>query len=100
DGGNAKREAKRLQDEGKCARELGFDVEYEDVGPVNRLPALRFADQMQFHPLRYVSALARIAASKGVRIFEHTEAESFESNCAMAEGHRIEFNDVVIATHV
>lgn len=41
-------------------------------------PCLRFPRQAQFHPLKYLDALARVIETKGGRIFNKTRAEEFK----------------------
>jgi len=91
-----------LRDEAELARELGFDVEMDGVNPVTKSTAIVFSDQMRFHPLKYLRALAQDAARHGARIFETTEVAAFEDDPqrVTATGHHIRYQRVVIATHV
>ena len=91
-----------LREEADLARELGFDVEMDGVNPVTGSTAIVFPDQMRFHPLKYLRALAQDAARHGARIFENTEVAAFEEDPqrVTAAGHDIRYQKVVIATHV
>jgi glycine/D-amino acid oxidase-like deaminating enzyme/nitrite reductase/ring-hydroxylating ferredoxin subunit len=91
-----------LQEEAKRAREWGFDCGFVGEDPVTRMPAVRFRDQMKFHPLRYLQALAGLAAASGARLFEHTEVTEFleQPDRACARGHTIRYQTVLLATHV
>jgi len=95
-------ERKELEDEAEIAYEMGFEVAMVDRVPPTGTPGIRFEGQMKFHPLRYLFALARAAASEGVEIFEGTNVSEFgeEPLHVIANGHRITFGKVVIATHV
>jgi glycine/D-amino acid oxidase-like deaminating enzyme/nitrite reductase/ring-hydroxylating ferredoxin subunit len=44
----------------------------------NTGPCLRFPRQAQFHPLKYLDALAQAIEAKGGRIFNNTHAEEFK----------------------
>ena len=44
----------------------------------NTGPCLRFPRQAQFHPLKYLNALARATEAKGGRIFNKTHVEEFK----------------------
>lgn len=93
-------EWKRLRKEGRMAREMGFEVEFIESDPVRGLPALRFPDQMKFHPRKYLNGLLDEAERLGLRAYERSEVSAFKKDHAEANGHRIGFDQVVIATHV
>ncbi len=65
--------------------------------------AVRVANQAQFHPRRYLLALADDIVRRGGRIFEHTRAVGLDEGhpCTVTTdaGHRITAPHVVIATH-
>jgi glycine/D-amino acid oxidase-like deaminating enzyme/nitrite reductase/ring-hydroxylating ferredoxin subunit len=89
-----------LRKEAEIARMFGFDAEFiEDAPPTGR-PGIRFPNQLKFHPLRYLHALAVEATKLGARIHEHTDVEGFDGNHVTANGFRIGFDHVVVATHV
>jgi len=91
-----------LQVESEMAHQFGFDVRFEESGPVTGRPCIRFAGQMEFHPLKYLRALAAAAVKAGARIFENCEVTAFEEDPLLvhAGGHVIRYKKVVIATHV
>ena len=95
-------EVRKMEEEAEMARSLGFDVRLLDnVTPTGR-PGLLFASQMKFHPLKYLHALAAEAQRAGVRIHELSDVGDFGENPrhVIANGHRVTFDHVVIATHV
>lgn len=96
------RERDRLFKEAAEARDMGFDVTPVQSVLPSGAPGIRFEGQMKFHPLKYISGIASLAADRGVRIFEHTNVTSFggEPDNVMANGHRIVFQKVIVATHV
>lgn len=99
---DVQKEAGHLRQEARLAAELGFDARFVDAAPVFGRPAMRVANQLKFHPTKYLWGLAQKIMQKGGRIFEHTEATDFEESPrrAKAGGHTIRFEHVVFATHV
>jgi hypothetical protein len=65
-----------LADESEDAKDLGIKASFLDTVPLpfEVKAALRFDEQAQFHPLKYLKALARECSDKGALIFENTEA--------------------------
>ena len=102
DGADIQKEARELEAEAALAAELGFDAAYVESAPLLDRPAIRFANQLKFHPLKYHTALAQRIPGDGSHVFEKTEAGVFcaERGHLMANGHRIRFDYVVLATHV
>lgn len=56
--------------------------------------AIRFQNQAQFHPLKFVSEIVR-----GLPIYEHTTARAFEGNAVITDGGRIKARKIIVATH-
>jgi glycine/D-amino acid oxidase-like deaminating enzyme/nitrite reductase/ring-hydroxylating ferredoxin subunit len=97
-----------LEDEARVAREIGFDVEVLDRAPLPfaTAGALRFANQAQFNPAKYLVGLANGVTQAGGRIFENTRVGSVKRR-AGGKGWRIESGgrhldaeSVVVATHI
>jgi glycine/D-amino acid oxidase-like deaminating enzyme/nitrite reductase/ring-hydroxylating ferredoxin subunit len=93
--------------EAEAAREAGLSAEL--VGEVNELPfsvtaAVRFDDQAEFHPLRYLHGIAAAAVTAGCAIHEHSRAVGVSegSPCRIeTEGGATLYADrVVVATHL
>ncbi len=67
-------------------------------------PCLRFPDQAQFHPLKYLNGLAQAILGKGGRIFTRTHAAAIHGGSrprvATASGHTVTCASVVVATNV
>ncbi len=93
-------ESSILEQEAQLARKLGFDVTYLNQDPVTGLPCLYFPGQMKFHPRRYLAALVSEAVRAGAIIHEHTDVTAFQDGHVIANGHRITYHHVIIATHV
>lgn len=95
-----------LDKELAAARRAGLSVEPVDRAPLSTFDtgrALRFRNQGQFHPLKYLNALALAIARDGGRIFAHTHAATIEDGQpAMVRtqaGHTIKVRAVVVATN-
>jgi glycine/D-amino acid oxidase-like deaminating enzyme/nitrite reductase/ring-hydroxylating ferredoxin subunit len=95
-------EATRLRDEAALARELGFDASFVSTAPLWRRPGLSLANQLKFHPTKYVLALALGSAAQGAQIFEESEVAEFhdEPRRVQVNGHHISYDLAVLATHV
>lgn len=91
-----------LHDDAALAEEFGFHATYLDAVPVANGPGVRFANQAKFHPLKYLSALAKRIPGDGSYLFENTEVEEIQSEPLRVKcGRRVIHCDkVVVATHV
>jgi glycine/D-amino acid oxidase-like deaminating enzyme/nitrite reductase/ring-hydroxylating ferredoxin subunit len=92
-----------------------LDKEYEaakragvPVQKVNRVPgilkdvgqALEFADQAQFHPLKYLKAVCNAIVKNGGRIFTDTHAREIDENGITTDkGFSIRAEHIVVATN-
>jgi glycine/D-amino acid oxidase-like deaminating enzyme/nitrite reductase/ring-hydroxylating ferredoxin subunit len=101
-GADVREESERLCVEANIAAEMGFDAEFVEKAPLLARPAMRLANQLKFHPIKYAQALAREIVRTGGQIFENTEVTEFhnEPRQVSAGDHRIAFDLVVLATHV
>jgi glycine/D-amino acid oxidase-like deaminating enzyme/nitrite reductase/ring-hydroxylating ferredoxin subunit len=67
-------------------------------------PCLRYPNQAQFHPLRYLDGLAEAVTRLGGRIFTHTEATEImggpNASVKTRQGYRIACDNIVVATNV
>lgn len=81
------------------------DVELVARAPLSWIqgPVLRFRNQMQLHPAKYLAGLARAIERNGGRIFGHTHADTIEGGApALVQterGPQIRAGHVVVATH-
>lgn len=91
-----------LQADFDMSRELGIDATFLKSVPLVNRPGIRFSNQAKFHPLKYLSALAKIIHGDGCSIFEQSEAEDFLQRPwgVKANGRHIRCSYIVIATHV
>ena len=66
-------------------------------------PCLRFPRQAQFHPLKYLDALARAIEEKGGRIFNKTQADGFKDGApgqvTTGKGPVVSAGATVVATN-
>jgi len=95
----------KIKDEVETAAQLGIKASYLEEIPLN-IPikaAVRFEDQAQFHPRKYLLALAKEISSKGVQIYEQTRAVDIEENGSYVvttkDGNKVTAEKVIIASH-
>jgi glycine/D-amino acid oxidase-like deaminating enzyme/nitrite reductase/ring-hydroxylating ferredoxin subunit len=93
---------KTLQDELKVTRKVGIPtVLVESVpGMINQEgPALKYPDQAQFHPLKYLHGLAKAVIKYGGQIFTETHVTDIKEHEMMANGFKVKAEHVVVATN-
>ena len=98
-------EIQKIQDEAKIAADLGFAATYlEEIPlPIKVKAALRFDNQAQFHPLKYLIAVANLIPGNGSHIYENTMALDIQTENGYTittnAGYSIKAPNVIIATH-
>ena len=87
---------RKLERELKALDRLGFSAELTERLPLPfpTAGAVRFERQAQFHPLKFIAAIAR-----DLRIFEHTKVLELGPGKAVTNGGRISAEKIVAATH-
>ncbi len=97
--------AEDIRNEVEAASSLGIKASYLEKIPLP-LPikaAERFDNQAQFHPLKYLKALARKIPGQGSHIFEHTEAVNIDDNGSplvlTRGGNKVKAEKIIIASH-
>lgn len=96
---------KQLEDEAEAAANLGIKASCSQESPLpfKVKAALRFEDQAQFHPLKYLRVLAEMATNNDCTIFENTAIVDIEKTppyvVVSRNGKKIKANHVIIATH-
>lgn len=97
-----KDESENMREEFELAIELGFSAQFHHKGPIRGLPAVSYADQAIFHPLRYAAALAQAVEGDGSIVCEQSEfAEALDDPMAViVNGRTITCDHLIIATHV
>ena len=95
-----------LDREADAARRAGLDVEKVARAPLGTFdtgPALRFARQGQFHPLRYLSGLAKAVLGAGGQIYSGVHVEGFDggarAHVTTATGRTVAAKAIVVATN-
>ncbi len=91
----------QIETEAKTAASLGIkaNVIRELPIPVPVKSALVFENQAQFHPTKYLMALAKEINSKNQCIYENTQALDIEDNTVITTGGKIKAKYIVIASH-
>jgi glycine/D-amino acid oxidase-like deaminating enzyme/nitrite reductase/ring-hydroxylating ferredoxin subunit len=96
-----------LQNELAAAQRAGLsDVMWLNEGPVNISgggPCLKFPNQGQFHPLKYLNGLTEASLARGGRIFTDTHVKTVqggkEAHVETSTGHRVNAAAIVVATN-
>lgn len=96
----------KINNEAETARSLGIKASVIDKMPFN-IPikaALRFDNQAQFHPRKYLLKLAEEIIKNGCSIYEQTRAVHMEKNndsyiITTGQGKKVTSDIVVIASH-
>ncbi len=94
----------KIQNEAQTARNLGLPASFEENLPLTfkTYGAVRFNNQAQFHPVKYLNALAEEIHEDGCHIFENTRAlkiEGEEPVTITTDKGTIRARKVVQATH-
>lgn len=87
---------KKVEDEVNALHKLGYKADFrEDLPlPIKTVGAVRCEGQAQFHPLKFLSEIA-----KDLNIFEHTHIENVEGNRAFTEKYHIDAKKIIMAAH-
>jgi glycine/D-amino acid oxidase-like deaminating enzyme/nitrite reductase/ring-hydroxylating ferredoxin subunit len=91
-----------IEKEVEVAQRLGLPATLvRETGlPFDVLAAIRFDDQAQFHPTRYVAGLARTIPGDGSHVFEQSRAVDWEPTRVVTDQGTIIARHVVMATHL
>jgi glycine/D-amino acid oxidase-like deaminating enzyme/nitrite reductase/ring-hydroxylating ferredoxin subunit len=101
----ASRESLRdIEREVEAAQRAGLPASYTEETdlPYPVAGAIRFEQQAEFHPLRFVQALAALIPGEGSHVFEHTRATGVSDGtpCRVeTTGAPLTATHVVVATH-
>ena len=87
---------KKIQQEIKALGALGVAVAYSEAGelPIDVAGAVRIPKQAQFHPLKFLHAIAR-----NLPIYAHTKVTEFMPGSVKTNFGTIRYNKLIIATH-
>ncbi len=98
------RQRSTMEDEATAASEAGMPasfVEHTDL-PVDTVGAVKFTDQAQFHPRKWLLALAAEIESLGGHVIEGTRALTLSERRALVvhtDRGDVRARDVIVATH-
>jgi glycine/D-amino acid oxidase-like deaminating enzyme/nitrite reductase/ring-hydroxylating ferredoxin subunit len=98
-------EADSLRAEAEAARGAGLDAQYVDDTPLpfDVAGAVRLENQAQFHPRKYLLALAETIPGDGSHVFEQTTALDVDHGepCTVeTDRGRLRARDVIVATQL
>lgn len=86
----------------KTAQNAGVEIESVEVMPgiKDSSKSLKFPDQAQFHPMKYLKGLCDILNSRGVKIYTDTKADKIDhKGIVTKDGFEIKADYVVVATN-
>jgi Glycine/D-amino acid oxidases (deaminating) len=97
----------KIQNEVKAASSLGIKASYLDKTPLpfDIKAAVRFDNQAQFHPLKYLFTLAKEIPGDGSSIFEYTKVVDIDDKdnkkCVVVtnQGKKVTASKVIVASH-
>lgn len=95
----------KIENEEKTASELGIKASLADEIPF-QIPikvALKFDEQAQFHPRKFLLPLAKVISESGVKIYENSRVVNLEENgkitATTEQGKKVIADKVIIASH-
>lgn len=91
-----------IEEEAELARRLGLPASLtRETGlPFEVKAAMRWDNQAQFHPVRYVKGLAGTLEKDGVRVFEDSRVVDWSGDYVATDRARVKARHVVMATHL
>jgi glycine/D-amino acid oxidase-like deaminating enzyme/nitrite reductase/ring-hydroxylating ferredoxin subunit len=97
-------ELDKVREEAEVAHELGLPASFDPTPPLpwEVAGAVRFDDQAEFHPQKYVQALAAKVPGDGSHVVERSRALRVRGGPQRVETERaaVYASDVVVATHL
>lgn len=86
----------KLEEELNTLSRIGFKAELcENLSiPLKTAGAVRFSEQAQFHPLKFINAIC-----SNLNIYENTFVRKIDGNTAITEKYKIEAKRIIVATH-
>lgn len=95
----------KIKEEANAAKKAGLDVFYKDSIPLEKFDvngAVKFENQAEFHPRKFLLGLAEKIHGNGSYIFEKTRAMNVkegEINKVITDKGSIKAKNVIISTH-
>jgi glycine/D-amino acid oxidase-like deaminating enzyme/nitrite reductase/ring-hydroxylating ferredoxin subunit len=95
-------EVAQLKKEVDAAKRAGLDVTFtgETSLPFEVAGALQLENQAQFHPRKYLLALAETIPGDGSHVFEQTIAEDVQGTTVRTKDGSVRARDVIVATQL
>jgi glycine/D-amino acid oxidase-like deaminating enzyme/nitrite reductase/ring-hydroxylating ferredoxin subunit len=92
----------QIEKEVEVARKLGLPaVLTRETGlPFDVRAAMRFENQSQFHPTKYVAGLARTIPGGGSHVFENSRVLDWEPTRVVTDRGSVSARHVIMATHL
>lgn len=86
----------KLYNETEILNKIGFEADLvkETPLPFKTVGAVRFKNQAQFNPLKFISAI-----SENLNIYENTFAQKIEDNVIITQKGNIKAEKIIVATH-
>ncbi len=86
----------KLKKEYEAIKSLGIDATYEKEIklPFDTVGGIKFENQAEFNPLRFLRAIA-----KDLNIYENTRVEKVKKNSAYTKEAKVTANKIIFATH-
>lgn len=91
-----------IEKEAETARRLGLPATFvrETALPFQVLAAIRYDNQAQFHPTKYVAGLAQTIPGEGCHVFENSRVVNWEPTRVVTDQGSVTARCVVMATHL
>jgi glycine/D-amino acid oxidase-like deaminating enzyme len=92
----------QLEKEAEIAQALGLPAVLvrETTLPFEVLAAVRFDNQAQFHPTKYVAGLARTIPGDGCHVFENSRVTDWTPTTVTTGAGTVTAHHVIMATHL
>lgn len=92
----------QIEKEVEVAQRLGLPASLvRETGlPFDVLAAIRYDNQAQFHPTKYVAGLAQTIPGDGSHVFENSRAVDYEPTRVVTDQGSVTARHVVMATHL
>ncbi|MBQ2695940.1 MAG: FAD-dependent oxidoreductase [Clostridia bacterium] len=87
---------RKIEEEVRAVNRLGFGATFEETYelPFRTAGAVCFRNQAQFHPLKFITMLA-----KNLNIFEESFVDEIAPHGVWVNGHRVQAEKIIVTTH-
>ncbi len=89
-------DAELMEKENQALASLGFKAELvQEISlPVKVSAAIKFPNQAQFHPTKFIAGIAN-----GLNIREHTQIKKIDGNIAITEKYKVSSKKIIVTSH-